>query len=213
MEGTQGSQTQHMHSLEDHTWSIKQITSTHTNHFHNIQQKNSNHTQTYCELFDETFSQTHKTNRSINRATHKIQGYNITLTTTQVQEAIKQSKNNNSQGPDKLNIRHLKHIGPLGLAFLTSMLKTVHNTNIIPHIWNLANIVPIPKPNKDIDKGTSYRPISFLSAKTLEKSLLPYQTHPCNTGTKHKLYSGGTTHTKYCSKGVQPNGSPHKQSL
>ena len=44
---------------------------------------------------------THKTNRYTNRATHKIQGYNITLTTTQVQEAIKQSKNNNSQGPDK----------------------------------------------------------------------------------------------------------------
>ena len=50
---------------------------------------------------------THKTNRHINRATHNIQGYNITLTTSQVQEAIKQSKNNNSQGPDKLNIRHL----------------------------------------------------------------------------------------------------------
>ena len=55
---------------------------------------------------------THKTNRHINRATHNIQGYNITLTTSQVQEAIKQSKNNNSQGPDKLNIRHLKHIRP-----------------------------------------------------------------------------------------------------
>ena len=67
---------------------------------------------------------THKTNRHINRATHNIQGYNITLTTSQVQEAIKQSKNNNSQGPDKLNIRHLKHIDPLGLAFLTSMFKT-----------------------------------------------------------------------------------------
>ena len=50
---------------------------------------------------------THKTNRHINRATHNIQGYNITLTTSQVQDAIKQSKNNNSQGPDKLNIRHL----------------------------------------------------------------------------------------------------------
>ena len=43
---------------------------------------------------------TPKTNRSINRATHKIQGY-IILTTTQVQEAIKQSKTNNSQGTDK----------------------------------------------------------------------------------------------------------------
>ena len=118
---------------------------------------------------------THKTNRHINRATHNIQGYNITLTTSHVQEAI---KNNNSQGPDKLNIRHLKHIGTLGLAFLTSMFKTDHNKNIIPHTWKLVSIVPIPKPNKDTDKGTSYRPISLLSviAKTLEKSLLPYIT-------------------------------------
>ena len=76
-----------------------------------------------------------KTNRYINRATQKIQGHNITLTITQVQEAIKQSKNYYSHGPDKLNIRHLKHISPHGLAYLTTMLKTALNTNIIPHIW------------------------------------------------------------------------------
>ena len=131
---------------------------------------------------------THKTNRSINRATHKIQGYNITLTTTQVQEAITQSKNFNSQCPDKLNIRHLKHICLLGLELLTSMLKTALNTNIIPHIWKLANIVPIPKPNKDTDKVTSYRLISLLSviAKTLDKSRHPYITANIpNTPTQH----------------------------
>ena len=70
--------------------------------------KFNNHTQTYCEPFHQTycepFHQTycepfHQTilkhcqtrNRSIDRATQNIQGYNITLTTTQVQEAIKQS--------------------------------------------------------------------------------------------------------------------------
>ena len=107
-----------------------------------------------------------------------MRGYSITRTTSQVQEAIKQSKNNNLQGPGKLNIRPLKHIGPLGLAFLTSMFKAALDKNIIPHTWKLANILPIPKPNKDTDMGTSYRPISLLSviAKTLEKSLLPYIT-------------------------------------
>ena len=35
---------------------------------------------------------THKTNRSINRATHKIQGYNIILTTTRVQDALNKVK-------------------------------------------------------------------------------------------------------------------------
>ena len=74
---------------------------------------------------------THTTHRSINRATHKLQGYKTTLTTTHVQEEIQPCKNNNSQGPDKLNIMHLIHIGPLGLAFLSSMLKTDPLPNII----------------------------------------------------------------------------------
>ena len=123
----------------------------------------------------------------INRATHNIQGYNITLTTSQVQEAVKQSKNYNSQGPDKLNIRHLKHIGPLGLVFLTSMFKTALNKNIIPHTWMLANIVPIPKPNKDTGKGTSYRPISRLSDTGEELSSLHNRKHTKHTHacTKH----------------------------
>ena len=72
----------------------------------------------------------------------------------------------------------------------------------------MANIVSIPKPNKDTDKGTSYRPISLLSviAKTLEKSLLPYITAnirntPRNTGTKHNTlqwrhYTHNTTVAK-----------------
>ena len=50
------------------------------------------------------------------------------------------------------------------------------------------HIVPIPKPNKDMDNSTSYRPISLLSviAKTLEKSLLPYITvNIPNTPTQH----------------------------
>ena len=130
------------------------------------------------EFFANCFVHKHcQTRNTQNKQTHNIQAYSITLTTSQVQEGIKQSKNNNSQGPDKLNIRHLKHIGSLGLTFLTS-LKLLLTKNIIPHTWKLANIVTIPKPNKDTDNGTSYRPISLLSviAKTLEKSLLPYTT-------------------------------------
>ena len=40
----------------------------HIKHFHNIQQQNSNHNQTYCELLHQTIHKhaTHKTNRSIN---------------------------------------------------------------------------------------------------------------------------------------------------
>ena len=76
------------------------------------------------------------------------------------------------------------------------MFKTALNKNIIPHTWKLANIVPIPKPNKDTNKGTSYRPISLLSEE-------PYSVHN-SKHTKHAhatrvqnttFYSDGTTHT------------------
>ena len=53
------------------------------------------------------------------------------------------------------------------------MFKTALNNNIIPQTWMLPKIFPIPKPNKDTYKGTSSKPIS---AKTLEKSHLPYIT-------------------------------------
>ena len=120
MEGTfrctLGLQAHHAHYVKDHTRSIQQSTSTRTKYIHNFQQQNSNHIQTHRDLFHQTI---HKSCQARNKP-------DITLTTTQVQEAIKQSKNN----------------------------------------------------NKDIDKGTSYKPISLLSviAKTLEKSLLPYIT-------------------------------------
>ena len=101
----------------------------HTQQLHHIQQQYNKHIQTCCELFHQTV---HK-----HCQTRNIQGYNITLTTSQVQEAIKQSKNNNSQGLDKLNTRPLKHISPLGLAFLTSMFQTALNKNT-SHIPNTA---------------------------------------------------------------------------
>ena len=101
----------------------------------------------------------------------------IRLTTTQVQLAISNSININSTGPDGINIRHLKHLGPLAFKYLTNMYNTALNTNTIPHLWKCATIIPILKPNKD-HIGTNYRPISLLSpiAKTLEKTLLPYIT-------------------------------------
>ena len=55
-------------------------------------------------------------------------------------------------------------------------------------MWKLANIIPIPKPNKDTNMGTSYRPISLLSvvAETLEKCLLLYITaNITQTPTQH----------------------------
>ena len=64
----------------------------------------------------------------------------------------------------------------LGLTYLTNTFNVALNTNPIPHMWKLANIIPILKPDKDHNTGTSFRPISLLSviSKTLEKALLPH---------------------------------------
>ena len=74
MEGTLrrslGSQAQHTHSLEDHTWFIQQSTTTHTKHPHNIQQQNSYHTQTYCELLHQTIHKHHQTRNPQDKQIH-----------------------------------------------------------------------------------------------------------------------------------------------
>ena len=86
MEGTLrctlGSQAQHPDSLEDHIWYIQQSTSTHTKHIHNIQQPNSNHTQTHCELFHQiihkTLSNTQNTRQTDPLTEHHIQYKDMT---------------------------------------------------------------------------------------------------------------------------------------
>ena len=120
-----------------------------------------------------------KTNRKIDKQVHKLPKTTFILTTSEISAAIRNSKNNNSTGPDGISIRHLKHIGPLGLTYLTNTFNLALNTNTIPHMWKLANIIPILKPEKDHNTGTSFRPISLLSviSKTLEKALLPYITN------------------------------------
>ena len=134
--------------------------------------------------FNKQFTNTvphtsNKTNRKIDKQVHKLPKTTFILTTSEISAAIRNSKNNNSTGPDGISIRHLKHIGPLGLTYLTNTFNLALNTNTIPHMWKLANIIPILKPDKDHNTGTSYRPISLLSviSKTLEKALLPYITN------------------------------------
>ena len=132
--------------------------------------KNNTHInpEDIASVFNKQFINTipHKTNttnRKITRKVLRLQPTQINITTEQVQAAIKGSKNNNSTGPANINIKHLKHIGKNRLQYLTNIYNAVLNDNKIPHVWKLVNIIPIPKPNKYINIGTSYRPISFLS--------------------------------------------------
>ena len=81
------------------------------------------------------------------------------------------------------------------------MYNNALNTNTIPHLWKRATIIPIPKPNKDHNIGTNYRPISLLSpiAKALEKTPLAYITENIPAishqhGFKHKQSTDTALH-------------------
>ena len=158
----------------------------HTNKNHTISFNNkpSVTSSQIANSFNKQFTNTvphtsNKTNRKIDKQVHKLPKTTFILTTSEISAAIRNSNNNNSTGPDDISIRHLKHIGPLGLTYLTNTFNLALNTNTIPHMWKLANIIPILKPDKDHNTGTSFRPISLLSviSKTLEKALLPHITN------------------------------------
>ena len=98
----------------------------------------------------------------------------INITTAQTANAIKRSKNSKALGPDNIAPIMLKYLGPAALSFLTDLFNNVVNQAIIPPPWKVGRIIPILKPNKPKDEGTSFRPISLLSppAKILESIVL-----------------------------------------
>jgi hypothetical protein len=172
-----GPQNQLSHTLANIQQTRKPETFTQSNRtitFKNEPEKNPQNT---AECFNNQFTnltkhKTSKINRQIDKEIRKLPMDSTTVTPTEVQNAIKNSKTNNSSGPDNISIHHLKHLGPTAITCLTKLYNLVLKDNTIPQIWKLSKVIPIPKPNKDPNLGSSYRPISLLSplAKTLEKN-------------------------------------------
>ena len=91
-------------------------------------------------------------------------------------EAIKRSKYSTALGPDGIAAVHLKHLGPIALAYLTELFNISVANADVPAIWKNALVLPVLKPGKPTGEGPSYRPISLLcpASKILERLLLPY---------------------------------------
>ena len=92
-----------------------------------------------------------------------------------VKGAISRSKNSTAAGPNGLTILHLKHLGPVGIRFLTHLFNLSVRGAELPAIWKAAHVVPVLKPGKASDQAASYRPVSLLcpEIKVLERLLLP----------------------------------------
>jgi hypothetical protein len=93
-------------------------------------------------------------------------------------DAINAAKSSSATGPDGLTLIHLKHLGPRGVGYLTCLYNLSVGNADLPAIWKAAIIVPILKPGKPANLGSSYRPISLLcpAAKVLERLILPFVT-------------------------------------
>ena len=70
--------------------------------------------------------------------------------------AIKLSKSSPAAGPNDLTMLHMKHLGPLGIRYATHMFNLSVQAADIPAIWKSAHIIPVLKPGKPPDQGTSY---------------------------------------------------------
>src|SRR6476619_7601670 len=77
---------------------------------------------------------TKRTNRKVDKQTKKLHCKPILISNHQTTQAIEDTKNNNSTGPDNVNIRHLKHLGPLAINYFAEIFNLCLNQNIIPQI-------------------------------------------------------------------------------
>jgi hypothetical protein len=125
------------------------------------------------------------------RKKHKLDINLTSFTISDVEQAIRVSRNSTAVGPDGLTAIHLKNIGPRGLANLTQLFNLSTRHAELPAIWKAAIIVLILKPGKPAYQGSSYRPISLPSpaAKILERPLLSDVTAALP---KHKTQHGYT---------------------
>ena len=122
----------------------------------------------------------------------------IHISTDQVRKAIKKSKNSKAVGPHELSPIMLKHIGDHGISYLANIYNSVLKSSTIPSLWKVGKIIPLLKPNKPADQGTSFRPISLLSppAKTLESIILSeIQQSITLAPHQHGFRSGRSTQT------------------
>lgn len=96
------------------------------------------------------------------------------IKTKQVQNEIKFLNIRKAAGPDEITPKMIKELPRKGVKMITYIYNAILKLNYWPEKMKTAEIVLVPKPGKDPNSTTSYRPISLLPviSKVLEKLLI-----------------------------------------
>ena len=84
------------------------------------------------------------------------------VTEEELDKALKRTKNGKAPGADKISAEMLKKMGNRGKLFLLELYNKLWSEEIIPHDWEIGQIVPIHKKG-DKKQCQNYRGISLLS--------------------------------------------------
>ena len=98
--------------------------------------------------------------------------YNNPFNLDELKDAISKS-HDTATGPDEIHYQMLKHLPLKSLQTLLDIFNNMWETGKDPENWELATIIPIPKPGKDHTEPTNYRPIALTNClcKTLERMI------------------------------------------
>lgn len=138
-------------------------------------QKINNINNTPTNNFQETVINTY--NNFINNpppALERAKLARILTSPNEIKNIIKKANNRKTPGADGISNIALKNIPTKTLVQLTNIINSIIKTNYFPTKWKTATVVPLPKPGKNKEFISSYRPISLTSilSKTTEKVIL-----------------------------------------
>lgn len=136
---------------------------------------NSDKANVLAEHFCRTFTNPMDENATLLPSISNTQHCQIKkITINEIEKTIKTSINNKkAPGYDQITGKLLKELPRKTLIYIRNIFNVLININYFPNVWKVAEIIAIPKPNKDATKATSYRPISLLPllSKLFEKLL------------------------------------------
>lgn len=98
----------------------------------------------------------------------------FTLDTHSLKLQIKRLKIRKAAGFDSVSNLLIRNLPENALKFLIKIFNSCLKISYFPLAWKLGKILALPKPNKDPDIATSYRPITLLSClgKIFERMIL-----------------------------------------